>query len=110
MNKKHRNGIVYSTDPDFNYDHGEEEEVETLPLHEQQLKVILDTKRRRGKAVTLIRGFVGSSADLKTLSKTIKIKCGTGGSVKDGEIVVQGDVRDRVVEVLAGLGYRYKVC
>jgi len=108
-NKKYRNGIVFSTDPNFEYACGEEEEVEVLPSNQQLLKVILDTKGRRGKAVTLIQGFVGSVEDLKALGKTLKVQCGTGGSVKDGEIVIQGDMRNRIVAILTNLGYPYKV-
>ena len=98
--------MVYSTNPDFKYQTGEEAEAETLPKDKQRLKVLLDTKNRKGKAVTLVTGFVGTSEDLNTLGKYLKVKCGVGGSVKDGEIIMQGDVRQKVAGLLRGLGFR----
>ena len=105
---KSRLGMVYSTNPDYKYDTGEESEPATLPPQQQDLRVWRDSKQRAGKVVTLVRGFVGSRADLEELGRLVKKKCGVGGSVKDGEIIVQGDHRDRIVEILTGSGYRCK--
>lgn len=105
---KSRLGMVYSTNPDFEYNHGEEAEEETLPAHQQKLIVSLDKRNRKGKAVTLVTGFTGSEDDLKELGKMLKTKCGVGGTVKDGEIMIQGDFRDKVMELLQGEGYKAK--
>ena len=105
---KSRLGMVYSTNPDFRYDTDEEPEAETLPAGQQDLRVWLDRKQRGGKVVTLVRGFVGRSADLEALARLLKTRCGVGGSVKEGEIIIQGDHRDRVVEILLRGGYRCK--
>ena len=105
---KARLGMVYSTNPDFEYNTGEEPQVETLPPAKQDLRVWRDSKQRGGKVVTLVKGFVGSDEDLAELGRMVKKKCGVGGSVKDGEIIVQGDHRDRIVEILAQAGYRCK--
>jgi len=102
---KSRLGMVYSTDPDFKYTIDEEPEAETLPPARQQLRVWLDRKQRAGKVVTLVRGFVGRDDDLQELARMLKSRCGVGGSAKEGEIIIQGDHRDRVVELLAGAGY-----
>ena len=102
---KERLGMVYSTDPDFEYDTAGEQEPETLAPERQNLRIWLDRKHRGGKTVTIVRGFVGREADLEELSRMLKSKCGTGGSVKDGEIIIQGDRRDRVAELLAAAGY-----
>jgi translation initiation factor 1 len=98
-------GIVYSTDPDFKLPE-DEQEIDTLPAAQQKLKVKLETKHRGGKAVTLIEGFVGTDVDAEELGKKLKTFCGTGGSVKDGEILVQGDHRDKVLAYLLKMGYK----
>lgn len=103
---KARLGVVYSTSDDFDYSYDEGEEQETLPPGQQKLRVELDKKQRAGKKVTLITGFVGTEDDLKNLGKLLKSKCGVGGSAKNGEILVQGDFRDRVREILHKEGYR----
>ena len=105
---KERLGMVYSTNPDFSYDYGEEQEAETLAPAEQNLRVWRDTKGRGGKVATIVRGFVGSDSDLQDLGRTLKQGCGVGGSVKEGEIIIQGDHRERVVELLLKAGYRCK--
>ena len=97
---KSRLGMVYSTDPDFRYTTDEVEEPETLPPDKQTLRVWLDRKQRAGRVVTLVRGFRGTAADLEALGRMLKQRCGVGGSVKEGEIIVQGDHRDRIVEIL----------
>lgn len=102
---KERLGMVYSTNPDFEYDIAGEQEPETLAPERQNLRIWLDRKHRGGKTVTIVRGFVGREADLAELGRMLKSKCGTGGSVKDGEIIIQGDRRDRVAELLAAAGY-----
>ena len=102
---KERLGVVYSTNADYKYDTNEQEEQDTLPCEKQKLIVSIDRRNRGGKQVTLITGFIGKEDDLVTLSKTLKNKCGTGGSAKDGEIIIQGDFRDKVVAVLKSLGY-----
>ncbi|MBJ6144972.1 translation initiation factor [Hymenobacter sp. BT559] len=108
MKKDQRQGVVYSTNPDFTYQTSGEAEATTLPPQQQQLRVQLDKKQRGGKQVTLITGFVGREEDLQTLGKLLKTKCGVGGSAKDGEIVVQGDFRAKVLEVLLKEGYKAK--
>jgi translation initiation factor 1 len=111
MSKSHRSReqVVYSTNPEFKYSYGNENsQTPTLPPERQDLRVWLDKKNRAGKVVTLVRGFVGSEEDLENLGKLLKTKCGTGGSVKDGEIIVQGDFRDRILKLLLDAGYRAK--
>ncbi len=105
-NWKNRDGVVYSTSEDFDYSYHEEEEPETLDPSEQNLRVQLDKKARGGKQVTLVNGFVGSSDDLAALGKLLKSKCGVGGSAKDGEILIQGDFRKKVADILVKEGYR----
>jgi translation initiation factor 1 len=105
---KDRLGVVYSTNPDFKYETEAVEEAETLPAAQQKLIVSIDRRARAGKQVTLVKGFVGRDEDLAALAKTLKTKCGVGGSAKEGEIIIQGDFRDRVVELLKGMGYNAK--
>ena len=105
---KSRLGMVYSTDPDYQYRTAEEEQAETLPARQQQLRVWLDRKQRAGKVVTLVKGFVGRDEDLAELARMLKNKCGVGGSAKEGEIIIQGDHRDRVAEMLLKAGYNCK--
>lgn len=102
---KERLNIVYSTNPDFRYESDDEDSVETWTAEKQPLRIQLDKRNRNGKAVTLITGFVGTDDDLKELSKMLKTKCGVGGSHKDGEILVQGDFRNKVLEILRSSGY-----
>ena len=104
---KNRDGLVYSTNPNLNLEHKSESSV-TLPPSQQQLRVMLDKKQRAGKKVTLVTGFSGKEEDLESLGKMLKSKCGTGGSVKDGEIIIQGDFRERVLKELIALGYKAK--
>jgi translation initiation factor 1 len=106
--KKNREGIVYSTDNSFEYAYTPTNKQETLPANQQSLKVQLDKKARGGKQVTLITGFTGTQADLETLTKMLKAKCGVGGSAKDGEILIQGDFRDKIVQLLQAGGYKVK--
>ena len=105
---KSRLGVVYSTNPDFKYETVQESEADTLPPEKQRLVVRIDRRRRAGKQVTLVEGFVGRSEDLADLARTLKTRCGVGGSASDGEILIQGDLRDKVVALLAGMGYNAK--
>lgn len=105
-NKKGRINVVYSTNPDFNYQYEEEEEQTTLPPEKQNLRVTLDSKQRAGKTVTLIDGFIGTEEDLKDLAKLLKNKCGVGGSVKEGQIIIQGAFKDKVLAILHDNHYR----
>ncbi|MCX2573903.1 translation initiation factor [Pedobacter sandarakinus] len=100
-------GIMFSTNPDFEYEQ-EVDDTVTLPNNQQDLRVMLDKKNRGGKAVTLITGFRGLANDLEVLGKMLKTKCGVGGSVKDGEIMIQGDVRDKVMAILQKDNYKVK--
>ncbi len=106
MAKKKLKNIVYSTNPDYNYEYEEDMVEETLPANQQKLKVMLDKKQRKGKAVTLVEGFVGADDDLKELGKLLKSKCGVGGSVKNGEILIQGDHREKIINILKEQGYK----
>lgn len=111
MNKKKRDtsdGIVYSTNPDYKINYVENTEEDTLPASQQNLKIWLDRKQRGGKTVTLIKGFIGNQNDLDSLTRTLKTKCGVGGTAKDGEIILQGDFRDKVLDILTKAGYKSK--
>ena len=108
MAKKNKKHIVYSTNPDFEFEYDEEMEEETLPPGEQTLYVSIDRKKRAGKEVTLVEGFVGAEDDLKDLGKTLKSKCGVGGTAKDGEILIQGSFKDKIASLLEGMGYNVK--
>lgn len=107
-NWKDRLGVVFSTNPDFQYTVKEEAEASTLEPARQKLIVGIDRRNRGGKQVTLVTGFVGTAEDLKELGRTLKTRLGVGGSAKDGEITIQGDFRDKVVELLKSLGYNAK--
>ncbi len=104
--KKKRVGVVYSTNPEYSYDYESKSEEDEPPTNQQRLRVMIDRKGRGGKEVTLVTGFVGPEDRLKELGKMLKSKCGVGGSVKNGEIIVQGDHRDRVVELLKKEGFK----
>ena len=106
---KDRLGVVYSTNSEFNYEKEEENENQTLEPQKQKLTISIDRKRRKGKTVTLIAGFVGTNDDLKTLSKLLKNKCGVGGSVKDNEILIQGNHKDKIASILKEQGYQIKI-
>jgi translation initiation factor 1 len=108
QNHKNREGVVYSTNPDFEYTENTFEETDTLMPDKQQLRISLDTKSRGGKKVTLITGFVGKTGDIEILGKELKNKCGVGGSVKDREILIQGDLRDKVLKILTDMNYKAK--
>lgn len=102
---KSRLGVMYSTNPDFRYETGDENEAKTLPAEKQLLRISLDKRNRGGKMVTLITGFAGTSDDLSALGKLLKVKCGVGGAAKEGEIIIQGDFRKKVLEILQKEGY-----
>ena len=102
---KDRLNVVYSTNPDYQYENIGEEEAETLPKNQQKLRVSMEKKGRGGKTVTLIRGFVGTEDDLKDFGKLLKTKCGVGGSDKDEEIIIQGDFNQRIIDLLKAEGY-----
>ncbi|MGL5272815.1 MAG: translation initiation factor [Phocaeicola sp.] len=102
---KERLNVVYSTNPDFSYNYSDEEENDTLDKRQQKLRVSIEKKGRGGKTATLVTGFIGTEDDLKELGKLLKSKCGVGGSAKDGEIIIQGDLKQRVIELLKQEGY-----
>lgn len=106
---KNKVGVVYSTNPDYQYEYEDEMlEAETLPPGQQKLVVAIDRRQRGGKQATLVKGFVGTDEDLQKLSKVLKNKCGVGGTAKDGEILIQGDLRDKIVLLLQEQGYQAK--
>lgn len=107
MSKKNKNliNVVYSTNPNFQYQQEENEDQDTLPASQQKLYVSIDKKQRGGKEVTLIEGFVGADEDLKDLGKILKSKCGVGGTVKDGEILIQGNFKEKIYDLLIKEGY-----
>ena len=102
---KKRLGMVYSTNPDYHYNEESEDDIETVDNKKQLLRISLDKRNRKGKSVTLITGFVGSDDDISELGKLLKTKCGVGGSTKDGEIIIQGDHRNKVLDILQKEGY-----
>ena len=111
MSKKNKNtigGIIFSTNPDFIFESDADETEETLPPHKQHLKIMLDKKQRKGKTVTLISGFIGSADALKELEKKLKTLCGSGGSSKDDEVLIQGDCKDKIFDYLIKNGYNAK--
>ncbi len=108
MSKKQPIGVVYSTNPDYQYQYDDEPEAQTLPPEKQRLRVSLDRHHRGGKTVTLVTGFIGTDDDLQALCKKLKTKCGVGGSAKDGEIIIQGDQLDKVRSALTADGYKTK--
>ena len=105
---KKRLGMVYSTNPNVQFITEEEQEPQTLEPSKQRLIVSIDRSGRAGKQVTLVKGFVGTQEDLAALGKQLKVKCGVGGTAKNGEICIQGDFRDKVTELLKGMGYNAK--
>ena len=104
-NRKERLGVIYSTNPDYSYQYQGETEEDTLPKEKQAIRISLDKRNRGGKTVTLITGFRGTNEDLTALGKLLKVKCGVGGTAKDGEIIVQGDFRQKILEILTKEGY-----
>ena len=105
---KHLKGVVYSTDPGYQYKRDNEDESETRIPGKQQLRVRIEKNHRGGKTVTIVSGFTGKQDDLEALAKTLKTKCGTGGSAKDGEVLIQGEMKERVVKLLNEMGYKAK--
>jgi len=107
--KKNISGVVYSTNPNFVYQNNTSAEPTTLPPQQQNLRVFLETKHRGGKTATVVKGFIGTSEDLEKLGKLLKIKCSTGGSVKDNEIIIQGNFREKINQLLLSEGYKSKM-
>jgi translation initiation factor 1 len=107
MSKKNRSGVVYSTNPDFEYNDSGDDEVDTLSPAQQDLRIWLD-RRGGGKVITAVKGFIGKTDDLESLGKQLKSLCGTGGTAKDGEIQIQGDHRDKIIAWLLAKGYKAK--
>ncbi|MFI5171268.1 MAG: translation initiation factor [Chitinophagales bacterium] len=103
-----KSGFVFSTDPDFKFQN-EKDEQQTLPPQQQDLRIWLEKNHRGGKTASVIKNFIGSDADIEKLGKELKVKCGTGGSVKDGEIIIQGDHRKKIGEILGKMGYKWKM-
>ena len=101
-------GVVYSTNPEYQYQYESSKEPATLPPQQQDLRVFIEKKHRGGKTATIIKGFVGKQEDMEELAKLLKTRCGVGGSAKDGEIIIQGDCRDKVFEILLSKGYKAK--
>ncbi len=108
MKKRNKINVVYSTSPDFEYEYEEDDVQKTLPPHRQDLRIRLEKNKRAGKTVTLVSGFIGTVDDLKNLEKYLKSKCGVGGSVKSGEILIQGDFQKRILTILLEDGYKVK--
>ncbi len=108
MKSRKDGGIVFSTNPNFEYDHSEGQETNTLPPNSQQLRIWIEAKGRKGKTVTIVKGFIGKDCDLEVLAKEIKTKCGSGGTVKNGEIIIQGNARDKILDYLVKKGYHAK--
>ncbi len=109
MSRNKNNRIVFSTNPDYTYEDELEQEEKTLPPEQQKLTIMLDKKQRKGKKVTLVTGFYGSADDLKELGKLLKSKCGVGGSVKNGEIIIQGDFKQKIKSILESMSYKCKI-
>ncbi len=103
--KKDRVDVVYSTNPDYNYDYKPDQELDTLEPSDQKLRVFVDRKHRNGKVVTVVQNFIGTEDDLKSLAKLLKIKCGVGGAAKEGEILIQGDLSSKILEILRAENY-----
>ncbi|WP_410220904.1 translation initiation factor [Pedobacter sp.] len=101
-------GIMFSTNPDFEFAEEQFQQEETLPNAQQNLRILLDRKNRAGKTATVITGYIGKDEDLQVLGKTLKTRCGVGGSVKDREIIIQGDFRDKILQYLTDQGYKVK--
>ncbi|OFY55642.1 MAG: SUI1 family translation initiation factor [Bacteroidetes bacterium RBG_13_46_8] len=108
MKRQNKTGVVYSTNPDFQYEYNVNKEPETLVPAKQDLRIMLDSRNRKGKRVTLITGFSGTDNDLQKLGRELKTICGSGGTAKEGEILIQGDFREKVMDYLLKRGYKVK--
>jgi translation initiation factor 1 len=106
--KKNVSGVVYSTDPGFQYSYDQASYPDTLPPQQQELRIFLEKKHRGGKTACIIKGFIGKPSDMEELGKSLKIQCGTGGAVKEGDIIIQGDHRDKILQLLIAKGYKAK--